>query len=214
MKTILLAVCLICITNNLYAQAQSGTVRSKRSDQPAAVIELPYNPDVVKGAMNDYLSKKGKSKSTDLKGFTTFRNTQALTTADDNADLYFKMERKSRQEKEVTVLSLLLTEPEVTEVSGKEVKYLNMEQAKSYLNGLVPAIEAYNLELKIKDQNQSVIKSESLYKTQLDNGKDLEEKRLDLEIKMRENKTEQERQLTDVNTQKQKLAELVNQRKL
>ena len=214
MKTILLALCLICITNSLYAQAQAGTVRSNRSDQAAAVIELPYHPDIVKDAMNDFLSKKGKSKSTDLKGFTTFRNTQTLTAAADNADLYFKIERKSRQEKDISVVSLLLTEPDVNVPQGKGLRYLNMEQAKTYLNDLVPAIEAYNLEVRIKEQNQSVIKSESLYKTQLDNGKDLEEKRVSLENKMQENKADQEKHLTDVNAQKQKLTDLVNQRKL
>jgi hypothetical protein len=88
-----------------------------------------------------------------------------------------------------------------------------MEQAKAYLNGLTPAIEAYNLELMIKEQNQVVIKSEATYKTQFNNGAELEQKRTELETRILENKTEQEKHQADVNTQKKKLTDLVNRRK-
>lgn len=213
MKKTFLALCLTIVSHNLFAQAQSGTVRVGRAEQPAATIELPYSPEVVKDALNDYLSKKGKSKSTDIKGFTMFRNTQSLTTASDNADLYFRIDRKSRQEKETSYVFLLLTRPEADVAAGKEKHYLNMEQAKTYLNELAPAIEAYNLELNIKEQNKTVIKAESLYKTQLDNGADLEKRRTDLEARISDNKAEQQKLLGDVDAQKQKLTTLINQRK-
>src|ERR1043165_4396212 len=92
----------------VYGQAKEGTVKYQDAQQPAAVIELPYPADVVNAAMKDYLSKKGKSRSTDIKGFITFRNTQPLQNDSVNADLYFKIEKKSRKEKEATVVSLLL----------------------------------------------------------------------------------------------------------
>jgi hypothetical protein len=46
-----------------YGQAHEGAVQYQNKLQPAAVIELPYPPDVVDAAMSDYLSKKGKSRS-------------------------------------------------------------------------------------------------------------------------------------------------------
>lgn len=213
MKNTILVCCLSFITVSVYAQATEGTVRRQRTEQPAAIIELPYSSDIVKEALNDYLSKKGKSKGTDLKGFTTFRNTQSLTSGNDNADLYFKIEQKSRQDRGFTIVSLLLTKPTDEKGAATELNYLNMEQAKAYLNGLTPAIEAYNLELMIKEQNQVVIKSESTYKTQFNSGTELEQKRTELETRILENKTEQEKHLADVNTQKQKLTDLVNRRK-
>lgn len=213
MKYILLICCLSFSTISAYAQATEGIVRLQRTEQPAAIIELPYSSDIVKEALNDYLSKKGKSKGTDLKGFRTFRNTQSSTSGNDNADLYFKIEQKSRQDKGFTIVSLLLTKPKDDKTAASELNYLNMGQAKAYLNGLSHAIEAYNLELMIKEQNLIVIKSESTYKTQFNNGADLEQKRTELETRIQENKTEQEKYLTDVNTQKQKLTDLVNRRK-
>jgi hypothetical protein len=79
-----------------YGQAHEGAVQYQNKLQPDAVIELPYPPDVVDAAMSDYLSKKGKSRCNDIKGFVTFRNTQLAQNDSVNADLYFKTERKSR----------------------------------------------------------------------------------------------------------------------
>jgi len=91
-----------------YGQAYESAVQYQNKLQPAAVIELPYPPSVVDAAMSDYLSKKGKSRSNDIKGFITFRNTQPVQNDSVNADLYFKTEHKSKKEREVTVVSLLL----------------------------------------------------------------------------------------------------------
>jgi predicted nucleic acid-binding Zn-ribbon protein len=178
----------------------------------AAVIELPYAPDIVNAAMNDYLSKKGKSKGTDLKGFSTFRNTEALAYDSTNADLYFKIERKSRQEKNTSLVSLLLSSPKA-DMSTANIRYLNMAEAQDYLNGLVPAIDAYNLELKIKEQNEVIKKAETKYKSLVNDGEDLENKKTEIEKKIAENKQDIQSQGNEVEAQKQKLAAWVSTRK-
>jgi hypothetical protein len=137
-----------------YGQAYEGTVQYDTKAQPAAVIELPYPPSVVDAAMNDYLSKKGKSRSTDIKGFTTYRNTQPVQNESVNADLYFKAERKSKKEKEVTVVFLLLMPNEV-QTNTANLHYVNMNDAKDYLNDLATAIDAYNLELTKRSERCS-----------------------------------------------------------
>jgi len=197
----------------MIGQAKEGTVKYQKIQQPAAVIELPYSPDLVNAAMNDYLSKKGKSKGTDLKGFTTYRNTQLQQNEVANADLYFRVERKNDQDKGTSTISLLLTAPKENSGSADGLHYLNMEQAITYLNNLAPAIEAYDLELHIKDQNDAVIKAESKYKSLTEDGADLEKKRVDLEKKQLDNKQEQQTQANEIENQKQKLAVLVSQRK-
>src|SRR5581483_6989005 len=159
----------------------------QKMQQPAAVIELPYSPDLVMAAMNDYLSKKGKSRGNDLKGFTTFRNTQLQQNDVANADLYFRVERKNDQEKGTSTISLLLTAPKENSQSVDNLHYLNMEQAKTFLNDLAPAIEAYDLEQRIKNQNEAVIKAESKYKSLTEDGVDLETKRVSLEKKQLDN---------------------------
>lgn len=211
MKRTLLPFCMLLVGGMAYGQAREGFVAFEKSQQPAAVIELAYSPDIINAAMNDYLSKKGKSKTNDLKGFSTYRNTELVQNDSTNADLYFKIERKSRKEKESSIVSLLLTSPK--EGMGANIRYLNMEQARDYLNGLVPAIDAYNLEQQIKEQNAMVIKAESKYKALQDDGEDLVKKRENIEKKIEENKRDQQKQMTEIENQKQKLALLSSQRK-
>jgi len=196
-----------------YGQAQEGSVEYQKKFQPAAVIELPYPYAVVNGAMNDYLSKKGKSKGNDLKGFTTYRNTQPVSNDSSNADLYFKTERKSKKEKEITVVSLLLMPPDAPDITSN-LHYLSMEEGKSYLNGLATAIEAYDVELSIKTQNDELIKAEAKYKSLASEAEDLEKKRTALDLKIDENKNRLQQQVREVENQKQKLAGWVSLRKL
>ncbi len=195
-----------------YGQAYESAVQYQNKLQPAAVIELPYPPSVVNGAMSEYLSKKGKSRSNDIKGFITFRNTQPVQSDSVNADLYFKTEHKSKKEKEVTVVSLLLM-PIESQINTGNLHYLTMDDAKDYLNGLATAIDAYNLELTIKDQNDVIIKAEAKYKSLANEGEDLENKRTSIEKKIADNKNDQQQQLKEIENQKQKLTQWVGQRK-
>jgi hypothetical protein len=178
--------------------------------QPAAVIELPYPEDVIAAALKDYLSRKGKSKVNDLKGFTTYRNTQPTQNGTENADLYFRIDRKSKQEKETSTVYLLLTPIEGT---TSNLHSLNMEEAKTYLNELVTTIEGYNLEQKIKEQNKMIIDAEAKHKRLLNDGFNLERKRLELIQKISDNQLQQQAQGLEVQNQKQKLAEMVSRRK-
>jgi hypothetical protein len=212
MKKTILFFSILLISLLCYGQAQEGTVEYQKRLQPAAVIELPYPPSVVDAAMNDYLSKKGKSRKDNVKGFSTFRNTDPVQSDSINADLYFKTERKSRKEKEVTVISLLVM-PAEEQSNTSNLHYLKMDDAKNYLNELASSISAYNLEQTIKDQNDAVIKAETKYKSLVSDGNDLENKRTAIEKKIADNKNDQQQQLKEIENQKQKLSQWVGQRK-
>jgi hypothetical protein len=212
MKKTILFFSILLVSLLSYGQAQEGTVEYQKRLQPAAVIELPYPPSVVDAAMNDYLSKKGKSRKDNVKGFSTFRNTDPVQSDSINADLYFKTERKSRKEKEVTVISLLVM-PAEEQNNTSNLHYLKMDDAKNYLNELASSISAYNLEQTIKDQNDAVIKAETKYKNLVSDGNDLENKRTAIEKKIADNKNDQQQQLKEIENQKQKLSQWVGQRK-
>jgi hypothetical protein len=213
MKKLLISLSFLVIAVLSYGQAHDGLVEFQNVPRAAAVIELPYTTDIVNSAMNDYLSKKGKAKGSDIKGFNTYRNTQAQQTDSANADLYFRVERKSRKEKQITILSLLLTTSQDVTPPNTNVHYLSMDEAKSFLNTLTLAISAYDLELQIKEQNQVVTKSESKYQSLVKHGSDLDKKRIGIENDIIENKQDQRNQTTEMELQKQKLAALVNLRK-
>lgn len=213
MKKLLLPLCLCFTVAITYGQAMEGTVEYQKIQQPAAVIELAYNPDVVEAAMNDYLSKKGRSKANDIKGFVTYRNTQQSVNDNLNADLYFKVERKSRKEKQVSTISILLDPLNKDIAASAKENHFTMEQAKEFLNQLIPVIDAYNLELVIKDQNDLVSKAESKYKNLVDDGASLEKDKSKIEQRIVDNKQDQEKQKQEVDRQKQELANIVAKRK-
>ncbi|RYY39036.1 MAG: hypothetical protein EOO08_12235 [Chitinophagaceae bacterium] len=213
MKKFLSAALLFLCAHAVSGQATEGTIKVSRELQQAAVIQLPYPSEIVTDALADYLSKKGRSKATNIKGFTAFRNLQPVGNADGNADLYFKAERKSRQEKGSAVLYLLLTAPKEGDGAGANLHYLTMEEAKAYLNTLVPAIEAYNLEQNIREQNAVIIKAEDRYKDLAADGVALDRKKLAIEKSITENQTALQSQEREVALQKQKLAGLVGLRK-
>ena len=213
MKRTSLSFCMLLFALAIYGQAYEGTVAYQKSQQPAAIIELGFAPDMVRAAMNDHLSKKGKSKGNDLKGFTMYRNTGMLPGDSINADLFFKIERRSRQQKELSTVSLLLQGPGDQTAAAGNVHYLSMDEAKAYLNDLSPAIAAYNLEQVIKDQNDAVIKAESKYKSLVNEGEELEKKKAAIEKMISENTEDQQKQMNEVESQKQKLATWIGQRK-
>jgi hypothetical protein len=196
----------------VYGQAEDGIVLYNKTHQPAAMISLPYTTNVVNAAMDDYLSKKG-SKGDDLKGFKTFRNTRLVQSDSVNADLYFKVTRKSRSEKDKSVIYLLVGMPNEDMANRTQETHFTKEQSKHYLNNLSYVIEAYNLELQIKQQNENVIKEEKRYKNLINDGNDLTKRKGDIEQKIVNNKGEQNKQNTEVEKQKQALAMLVSQRK-
>ena len=76
-------------------QARDGSITYNRGDKAAAVIELPYTAEVVEQAFRDYFSTKGV-KADKSRGFMLFRGATMDDSVSGMADLYIKVERKSR----------------------------------------------------------------------------------------------------------------------
>jgi hypothetical protein len=130
-----------------------------------------------------------------------------------NADLYFKIERKSRKEKQLTVVSMLLTAPDAASAPSN-LHYMNMQEAKDYLNGLVQNIDRYDMDQKIKAQNQLLIKTETKFRNLVNDGQDLQKKKANIEKNIAENIQEQQVLAAEVDKQKQILDAMVAKRQL
>jgi len=78
--------------------------------------------------------------------------------------------------------------------------------AKSFLNNLLPDIEAANLELQIKAQEEVVAKAEKKLKG-------LQDDKIELEKKLAENIKSQDDTIKDIDGQKQSLENLRDKRK-
>ena len=198
----------------VYAQPQAtaGTAEFQKTQQPAAIIELPYAENVVEKAIADYMSRKG-SKASDSKGFKTFRGYKLRDSQDYTSDLYFKIDRKSRKEKDLTVVSVIVGK------NGEDVKTrlapdnTGIDGAKDLLNDMVASIDAYNLELQITDQDDVVKKAQKKFDGLADDQKDYEKKIKNLQDKLEQNKKDQDKQQDEVKKQKDILETLKGKRK-
>jgi hypothetical protein len=214
MKKLLIVTASLFLTLAIYAQPQAteGTAEYQKTQQPAAIIELPYAESTVEKAVTEYMSKKG-IKGSDLKGFKTYRGYKLRDSQDYSSDLYFKIDRKSRKEKDLTVVSLVVGK------NGEDVKTRStpdnssIDGAKDLLNDMVPSIEAYSLEVQIQEQDEVVKKAQKKFDGLSDDQKDYEKKIKALEDKLEQNKKDQEKQTEEVKKQKEILETLRGKRK-
>ncbi len=193
-------------------QAFEATTDFQRTTQPAAIIELPYTANVVEKAIADYMSRKGM-KGSDTKGFTVFRSYKLRESQDFMSDLYFKIERKSRKEKDMTVVSLVVGK------TGEDVKARvapdnsSLDGAKDLLNDMVASIDAYNLEVQIKDQEDVLKKAQKKFDGLVDDQKDYEKRIKGLQDKLEDNKKDQQKQQDELKKQQGILETLKGKRK-
>ena len=206
----------ICMLSMLWTQGQEiaeGKVDHHRKDQPALIIELPYPPDVVEDAIKDYLNKKG-SKSNTSRGYQLFKDTKLSELDLEGADLYFKVERRSRKEKDASIVYFYVTKPnENFKVTAASVEMYNTGAARSFLQGMLPSVEAHNLEVEIVAQEGAVKKAEKKFDRLTEDGEDMQKRLKQLQEDIENNKKELEKQKQEIAKQKNILDAMKSKRK-
>ena len=166
MKKSLLLV--LAVVSLLIAKAQpkasDGTADFQRTKQPAATITVPYPDDVVEKAIDDYMGKKG-IKASSVGGYKVYRNYKLAATHDHNSDLYFKVDRKSRSEKDISVVYLLVgkTTEDIKTRKLNDSTGNGLDGAKELLDAMASPIGSYHLEVQIKEQEDVVKKAQKKY---------------------------------------------------
>lgn len=203
---------LVLATSDLHAQSTAGTIKYDKTERSVAMVELPYDADVIEDAIQEHLSPKGKAKGKEIKGFASYKNPNQPTTDSMDANLYFRVEEK-RKERDVSIVYLLVTHQGPGESQTSELHHLNMERSKELLNSLVPVIEAYALDGLIKEQTEAVAKAAKKYSSLKEDGRDLEKKKISIEKEIISNKQDQESQEKELENEKEKLDELLRRKK-
>lgn len=207
---------LICALSTICTQAQEimeGKVDHHRKDQPALIMELPYPPDVVEDAIKDYLNKRG-AKSNSSKGYQLFKDTKLSELDTEGSDLYFKVERKSRKERDASVVYFYVTKHnENLKSAGPAAEMHNTGAARSFLQAMLPAVEAHNLEVEITTQEGAVKKAERRYERLQEDADDMQKRLKKLQEDIEENKKEQEKQKQEIEKQKNILETMKSKRK-
>ena len=210
MKKIGLLLIAVIVTATSFAQAYEASIQYDKKKQQAIAIDYSYPQEAVENAIVQKLAKMGYKAKEEKgilnrdKGFLVYKNAYVTSISPERMDLMIKVERKSRKESDESVLYMIMMNGDKNTLSILDAA--GVGNAKSFLNEMLPEVEAANLELQIRAQEETVAKSEKRLR-------DLKDEQSNLERKLQDNKTNQETTQKDIEAQKQALGVLVGKRK-
>ena len=211
MKKLYFVVAITLFSTYCFAQARLTTAEFQKVLQPAVEIDMPFPEKTVMKSIVDMMEKKGY-KARDTKGYYTFKGVMLPELGNSFYDLYFKTDRKSRKEKDNTILTLL--------VSGGYEKFIGdstgsvlMTNVKTFLNKQVEATAAYDLEMQINEQDESTINAQKKLASLIEDGQSLQKKKEKLEKEIVDNIKKQSDQRIEADKQNQIFSTLKAKRK-
>ena len=170
-----------------FAQVYEGKTDYNKLSQPAIIAEYKYPEATVEKTLTDKLERMGyKVKSS--KGFIVISNAVISSISSKPMDYAFKIERKSKKEKDITIVSLVMNENNINAVVD------NGANCKSFLTDLSPAIDLVNTDNMVNEQYDAVVKSQKKLKNLQDDQMSMEKKIRNLEDDLKKNAKEQEDQ--------------------
>lgn len=210
-KIVLLVATVISLVIAARAQAFEDNVQYDKKKQPAIAINYNYpvlaveNAFVLKMEKMGYKAKEEKGIFNKDKGFIVFKNAYVTDISAGRMDYIIKVEKKSRKESDESVMYMIMMKDGENAMIKMDAE--DVGKAKLFLNNMLPDIEAANLEIQIKDQEDVVAKAEKKLR-------DLKDDQASLEKKLQQNKSDQEGTQKDIESQKQALGVLVGKRKV
>ena len=208
-KIIFLLVIAISLATASFAQAFEDNIQYDKKKQQAIAINYNYPAQAVENAFVEKMAKLGfkakeeKGLLNKDRGFIVFKNAYVTDISIDRMDYIIKVERKSRKESDESVMYMIMIKD--GENAMIKMGAENTGKVKLLLNNMLPEIEAANLELQIKTQEEVVAKAEKKLK-------DLKDDQASLEKRLQQNKTDQGDTQKDIETQKQSLGVLIGKR--
>ncbi len=211
---LLIAACLYM--GPVFSQAYESSIDYNKKKQKAIVLECGYPEEAAENAIIEKLkgmgnkSREEKGMFNKDKGMIVFRNAYVNDISDKDMDFIVKVERKSRKEKDMTNVYLVIMKNGENMIASSDTY---AEHAKQFLNKLLPDIEVANLELKIKSQEDEVGKAEKKFKDLQDDQASMEKKIKDLQEDLKKNAKSQEEQQKEIGNQRGLLDVLKGKRK-
>lgn len=199
------------------AQAYEGKIEYNKEKQPCIIMEYNYPPEAVENALKDKLAKLGykgreeKGMFNKDKGFRVYKEATLADISPAKYDYVINIERKSRKENDETVLYLIILKDNANALSRLNTDELR--KTKSFLNNLLPDVEAANLELLITTQILTVGKAEKRLNDLRDNKGEIEKKIKKLQDELEKNAKDQEDQQKEIENQNKALDALKGKRK-
>ncbi len=182
----------------LFAQAYDGQADYNKKTQPAVITEYKYPEETVEKTLRDKLERMGlKVKSS--KGYLMVTNAIISSVSSSPMDYTFKIEKKSKREKDITIVTMLM------HVNEGSATAENSGKGKSFLNEMSPAIDASNNDNMVNDQYAALVKEQKKLKKLQDEQTSLEKKIRNLQDDLKTNEKDQADQQKEIQRQQEVL---------
>lgn len=198
------------------AEIRSSTVEFNGGKYEGYMVEFNTSPEIIEDAIVERFKAQGV-KAKETKGFLVYRNVR-LPQIDPakSFDAFIKVEKKSRKEKEQSVVYLIATNPgeipedKIKSDAARSAGITPLAKTGGVLTALVPDIKrgVYNKDLG--NQQSSVKKEEKKLAGLQEDLQDMEKKLKKLQSDIEFNKKAQERQVTEVEKAKAALNDLMS----
>jgi hypothetical protein len=189
MKNLFLATGFLILCGFAIGQAKDGTAELQQTitSQPAALIYLPYSPEVVKKALGNYLSKISNREQKNAKEYLFSSNTPIVKSNKSAADMHFLIGLKDPNNKNESAIYLKLNSSSNYADSAQTGIQFEMQDAKDYLDNLAVAIKPYASKLQLELQQKNLTDAQDKNTTLVTEGNKLEAERKKIQLKIGEN---------------------------
>jgi len=198
------------------SQASFTPITINKNLQPGLVLHLPNNTEVAEGTILQKLKETGYApettgklfwKKNKLDGFYVFNGITLPALNNQKLDMYFKVERESKSQKDQSIIYLLVSKGYDNFISP-EVDSVSFAAATEFLNGFVATTASFSLNLDIEEQEKVVKNAEKKLANLQDDEKSLAKKIEDFQADLQKKKNDQVMQEKEIANQKTKLEEL------
>lgn len=190
----------------------SGELEWQKNKLPATVTDVPQNASATEAAILQKLAQIGY-KPKETKGVYVLKGAKIPEISPEQIDIYFKVERKSRKEKDESVVYFVVSKGYENYVKSTDDAALN-QSIRTYCQNFAPWAEAEALEREIKDQEDAVKSSEKKAADLQDESENLQKRKKKLEEDIETNKKNIEKQKQDIESQRKALDVLKAKRQI
>ncbi len=197
-KRLLVVVLVSFILPSLRAQSYTSNLTFQKNQYTVAGVQVPFEEDVVTAAVVDYMARKG-FKDTRYKDFVVFRSVPLDSNTAVFSDAYFIINRKSRSEKDISIINLLPVKKGQTLLPANVEDSSFISSAIVFLDSLKPYILNYSLQQEILGKQATLGKVKAKMVNLKNDSGDIAKKIRGYELDLLENKNDQDKQTRELN---------------
>ncbi len=192
------------------AQAYEDKIQYDKDKQAAVAVDYSFREEALENAFIERMKKLGYKPKEEKgflnrdKGFLVFKNARVPEISRDQLDYVIKVEKKSKKTTDESVLYLVILNNEVNVIAS--MSNADIARTKKFLNNLLPDVEAADLELQIRDQEQSLADAEKKLRA-------LQAEKEVLDTKLADNVRTQEETAKEIESRKLSVETLKGKRK-